>query len=98
MEFLKQELINAASTYKADVPHPNKALLLAIPLNILAGHFQYNQTHPSTAQNIKSYLKAEVAIKTHRFQKAKSHMTNIVPPPCWKPARWLHEDRSSAKG
>ena len=32
------------------------------------------------ALNINSYIKAEAAIKTHRFQKSKNYMVDDVPP------------------
>ena len=80
---LNQDLINDASTYKSAVPHPKKSLLfnINVPLKILTIPLQDYQTHFSTALNLNSYLKAEPTIKTHRFEKAKNHMADTVPPP-----------------
>ena len=83
LEYLKQDLIDAAITYKSDMPHPNKAFLLVInvPLKILTGHLQDHQTHYPTALNIKPYLKAEATIKSHSLQKAKNHLADVLHPP-----------------
>ena len=63
--------------------HPKKSLLLAINVHIkiLTGHFQYHQTQFSTDLDINPSLKADADIKTHFFQKAKNHLTDVVPPP-----------------
>ena len=83
LEYLKQDLIGDASTYKSAVYHSKKSLLLAInvPLKILTVHLQNHQTQSSTSLNLNPDIKAEATIKTHRFQKYKNHMTDIVPPP-----------------
>ena len=83
LEDLIQELIDAAATYEAAVPHPKKALLIEIdiPLNILTGYLQDHPTHSSTVLNLNPYLKYEATIKTHRLQNSKNHMADFVPPP-----------------
>ena len=77
MEYLKKELNDDSSSYKAAVPHPNKHLLLAISdlLKILTGHLQDHQTHPSTSMNLNTYLNTEADPKPHLFQKANNHTT-----------------------
>ena len=74
LEDLKQELIDAATTYKSSVSCPRKSLLFEInvPLNILTGHLQDHQPHSSTALNLNLALKSEATIKTHHLQKAKN--------------------------
>ena len=83
MEDLKQELNDYAANYKADMPHPNKHLLLTIssPLNILTRHLQDHQTHSFMTLNLNIYLKAEAILKTHHLQKSNNHMDDAVPPP-----------------
>ena len=69
IEYLKQELIDADTTYKSAAAHPNKALLVEINVlpKILTSQFQNHQTHPSTDLNINPALKAQDTIKTHYF-------------------------------
>ena len=54
LEDFKQDIIDAAATYKSAVPNPNKSLLLAINvlLNILTRHIQDHHTHSSMALNL----------------------------------------------
>ena len=67
LEYLKQELIDAATTYKSYVSHPNKDLLLTInvPLNILTGHLQEHHTESSMDLNLNPDLKYEATIKNN---------------------------------
>ena len=83
LEDLKKELIDYEAACKTSVPHPKKALLLAInvPLKILTGHPQDHQPHSSTFLNLNSALKAEATIETYGLQKANNHMAYVVPPP-----------------
>ena len=83
LDVLKQDIIDAAATYKSAVPCPNKDLMITInvPLEILTSHLQDHHTHSSMALNINVSLKAEASIKTRHFQKAKNRLTNIVTPP-----------------
>ena len=83
LEDLKKELIDTAATYKAALTHPKKSLLITInaPLNILTVHLQEHRTHSSTTLNINPALKYEATIKTHRFQKVKNHLVDVVTPP-----------------
>ena len=88
---LNQVLIDADATYISAVHHRNKSLLIAIivPLKILTGPLQDHQTHSFTALNINLALKVEATIKTHRFQKSKNHMADILPPPTTSGSRTM---------
>ena len=55
--------------------------MINVPLKISTFHLQDNQTRSSTALNLNPYLKAEAAIKNHRFQKSKNHLADVLPPP-----------------